>query len=153
MKSIVAYAACAAMLIGCAHGSNGGRAATAQEDRQDVSLARVCQSEKGAPVGIRYEDAAGGAAVLFTTPGDPTPLREQAEALARARNHYENELELQDQSELRLPHTAAVQAVEHGAKLTLVPRRPMDLDGLRRHVQQDVTQLQTHGCTGGARAL
>ncbi len=151
MRTLAACTAYAVVLLGCAH-DTGARTHT-ELTRDEASLARVCRSEHGAPVGVRYEDTSGGAAVLFTTPGDPTPLREEAQEVARAHNHKRDMLAMQDVSELRLPHTAEVEPIDHGAKLTLLPRRPTDLDGLRRHVQQDVSQLQAHVCAGSTRAL
>lgn len=144
-------AACLLVLLGCAHGSGTTRSQKVSE--QQLAWARVCEGEPGAPVHINYEDASGGAAVLFTTQGDPSPLQEHAEQVARLHNRGARELSGNDLSEVRLPHTAEVEQLQNGAKLTLLPRRPTDLDGLRRHVQQDITWMKRHGCTTSTEVL
>lgn len=126
---------------GSAQLDHGSTAASKERDNEAVtSWKGSCAALPDTPVRVSYQDTSGGAAVLFATDGDPEPLRERVEEVAR---HHDQPTarDLYD-----LPHTATVQDTEDGAKLTLTASAFNDMDALRRHVQKDVWAMQRSDC-------
>lgn len=115
---------------------------------------RSCTSYAKAPVHIDYQDASGGAAVLYTTRGDVAALRERTQKVAEFHNSSQPKLGAMHEL-YHLPHQAYVENLPQGAKLVLVSKR-IDLASLaelRRNVQQEVLNMQRRGCGTGQEAL
>jgi hypothetical protein len=115
---------------------------------------RSCTEYARAPVSIEYEDAAGGAAVVYRTQGDVAALRLRTREVAQFHNSSELKLgALHDLS--AIPHRAVVEELEDGARLVLISKgvRPQLLDALRLQVQQETFTLQRRGCGTGQEAL
>lgn len=107
--------------------------------------AESCMHERARRVDVRYQNAPdGGAAVVFTTAGDPSNLREQVLELTRV--HNASDEQPLNRALYDLPHLARFERVEHGAKMTLVAEAPADSVALRRHVQQDVRTMRSKRC-------
>ncbi len=149
---------CALALLGC--GSQASKraalqgASRAEHDERKPAWRRTCTEYARAPVAIIYQDAPGGAAVLYRTQGDAQALRVRTEQVARF--HNGGAAKIPALHELyHLPHRASVEALDDGAKLVLVPKHPeaRDLDELRRNVQQEVFNMQRKGCGRGQEAL
>jgi hypothetical protein len=115
---------------------------------------RSCREYAGAPVDITYQDASGGAAVVYRTKGNVERLRERTEEVARFHNSAAGKApDLHDL--YRIPHNARVENLSGGAKLVLVPKSldPSLLEDLRRNVQQEVSNMRRKGCGRGQEAL
>lgn len=148
------------LLPACASGwTTPPRAGTQPLDRaaQDASKPawkRSCREYAGAPVEITYQDASGGAAVLYRTKGNVERLRERTQEVARFHNSAGPKApDLHDL--YRIPHNAYVENFSGGAKLVLVPKSVSRsrLEDLRRNVQQEVSIMQKRGCGRGQEAL
>ena len=149
---------CALALVGCA--SQGGprppvqRTSRAEHEEPKPAWRRTCTEYARAPVAISYQDAPGGAAVLYRTPGDAQALRTRTEEVAQFHNGGAAKIPaLHDL--YHVPHRASVEPLDDGAMLVLVPKHPdvRDLDTLRRNVQQEVFNMQRKGCGRGQEAL
>lgn len=115
---------------------------------------RSCEEYAGAPVEISYEDGSGGAAVLYRTKGNVQALRERTAEVARF--HSSARPRTPAMHDLNsVPHYAYVEELPAGAKLVLLPKsaNPQQLEELRRNVQQEVSNMQKHGCGRGQEAL
>jgi hypothetical protein len=115
---------------------------------------RRCEEYAGAPVKVGYQDASGGAAVLYRTKGDVRALRARTAEIADFHNGSRPKTPaLHDLS--NVPHYAYVEEIPEGAKLVLIPKGldPRLLEKLRRTVQQEVTNMRKRGCGGGQEAL
>lgn len=112
---------------------------------------RSCREEGAAPVTLRYRDAPGGAAVEYTTTGDPAYLRERVTEVARYHNSGVPSTAMHDLADV--PHTATVQEIEGGALLTLFTSDRIHMEELRIQVQRDVQIMRRHGCGRGQEAL
>jgi len=115
---------------------------------------RSCTEYARAPVNVTYEEAVGGAAVVYTTQGDVAALRQRTREVAEFHNSSKSKVRaLHDL--FAIPHRAQAEDIEHGARLTLVPKsvRPRDLESLRINVQQEVFTLRRRGCGTGQEAL
>jgi hypothetical protein len=105
-------------------------------------------------VEIAYQDASGGAAVIYRTKGDVDALRARTAEVASFHNSGAAKGPvLHDLASI--PHNARVESMEGGAKLVLTPKRLSlhDLEALRRNVQQEVLIMQKRGCGRGQEAL
>jgi hypothetical protein len=115
---------------------------------------RSCTEYARAPVNIRFEDAPGGAAVVYRSQGNAAALRRRTREVAAFHNSEASKVEaLQELFEI--PHWAYVEDVNGGAKLILVPKDalPHLLVALRLEVQQETLMLRRHGCGTGPEAL
>lgn len=115
---------------------------------------RSCTEYAGAPVRIDYEDASGGAAVLYRSQGDVAALRRRTREVAAFHNSAKPKAgALHDL--YAIPHRAYVEDVEGGARLVLVPKsaRRQFLDNLRLQVQQETLNMRRLGCGAGQEAL
>jgi hypothetical protein len=115
---------------------------------------RSCTEYAHAPVDVTYEEAVGGAAVVYQTGGDVAALRQRTHEVAEFHNSSRSKVRaLHDL--FAIPHRAQAEDIEHGARLTLVPKsvRPRDLESLRINVQQEVFTLRRRGCGTGQEAL
>lgn len=152
-----AAALCALFVSGCGGSPHGqqrtvGTNATAEEAKP--AFKRSCSEYAGAPVAITYEDAPGGAAVLYRTQGNVEKLRERTEHVARFHNDSTSKTPwLHDL--YSIPHRAYVSPLPDGAKLVLIAKgiAKRRQDELRSHVQQDVWIMQRKGCGAGQEAL
>jgi hypothetical protein len=138
-------------------GGCAGKQSPAPEGAKEAPLDKPafmtgCDVYAEAPVQIGYEDATGGAAVLYHTAGNIAKLRERTNEVAAFHNGSQGKTAyLHD---LRaIPHTASVEEIEDGAKLTLVSTRPRSQDALRKHLQQEVWTMQKQGCGASHEAL
>ena len=115
---------------------------------------RSCTEYAGAPVQIDYEDASGGAAVVYRSQGDVAALRRRTHEVAAFHNSAAPKVgALHDL--YAIPHRAYVEEVEGGARLVLVPKgaRRQLLDYLRLQVQQEALNMRRLGCEAGQEAL
>jgi hypothetical protein len=121
---------------------------------QPPAWKRRCEEYAGAPVKVSYQDASGGAAVIYRTKGDVRGLRARTDEIASFHNGSRSKTPaVHDLS--NVPHYAYVEDVSEGAKLVLIPKGvdPRLLEKLRRTVQQEVTNMRERGCGGGQEAL
>jgi hypothetical protein len=115
---------------------------------------RSCTEYARAPVSIDYEDASGGAAVIYRSQGDVAALRQRTREVAAFHNSAQPKIgALHDL--FAIPHRAHVEELEDGAKLILVPKsaRRQLLDSLRIQVQQETLTMRRRGCGTGQEAL
>lgn len=146
-------------LLGASCGGAGSPSARFVGDVSDAGTQppawkRRCEEYAGAPVRVSYEDASGGAAVLYRTKGDVAALRARTAEIARAHNSARlGPPALHDL--FPIPHSAHVEELRDGAKLVLIPKsaNPRLLADLRRNVQQEVNNMQKRGCGRGQEAL
>ena len=125
--------------------------ATATPEGEPPAWKRSCSREGEPRAKVEYEDAPGGAAVIYTTEGDPTYLRERAVEVARYHNTAAPARGMHDLADV--PHTAMIEYIEHGVRLTLFTSARDDVEELRINVQQDVWAKQKRGCAAGQEAL
>ncbi|HEX6242364.1 MAG TPA: hypothetical protein VFZ61_15740 [Polyangiales bacterium] len=138
-------------LCACA---SSARPTTGRTAEPKPAWKRSCTEYARAPVSVEYEDASGGAAVVYRTRGDVAALRQRTHEVAQFHNSSEAKLgALHDLS--AIPHRARVEEVEDGARLVLTPKgaRPQLLDALRLQVQQETFTLRRRGCGSGQEAL
>jgi hypothetical protein len=144
------------MLLGCG-GSSAKPSLPGARPSADGGVPawkRRCEEYAGAPVDVSYQDGSGGAAVLYRTKGNVQALRERTNEVARF--HSSTRRRTPAMHDLNhVPHYAYVEELPEGAKLVLVPKsaNPQQLEELRRNVQQEITNMQKHGCGGGQEAL
>ena len=115
---------------------------------------RGCTEYARAPVSIAYEDAPGGAAVVYRSRGNVAALRRRTHEVAAFHNDATTKVgALHDL--YAIPHRAYVEEIEGGAKLILVAKgaRPQLMDALRVQVQQETLMLRRRGCGTGQEAL
>jgi hypothetical protein len=137
-------------LLGCATNAADARGRAGEKP----AWKRSCTAYARAPVGVHYEDAPGGAAVVYRTQGDVAALRQRTREVAQFHNSAASKLgALHDL--FAIPHRAHVEEVEDGARLVLVPKgaRPQRVDALRVQVQQETMMLRRRGCGTGQEAL
>jgi hypothetical protein len=135
-------------LLACATNATGARGAA------KPAWKRSCTEYARAPVGVHYEDAPGGAAVVYRTRGDVAALRQRTREVAHFHNSAASKVgALHDL--FAIPHRAHVEEVDEGARLVLVAKgaRPQRLDALRLQVQQETLTLRRRGCGTGQEAL
>lgn len=152
MRTIVEIC-CALMLLGCAS-VPPGHERNASQQAQRPAWKRSCEEYAQGPVAIDYQDAPGGAAVLYRAQGGERGLRERAEQIARFHNSSAGKVgALRDLSSV--PHRAHVEEVDGGVKLVLTVKTLLrtDLERMRWSVQQDVFTMQKKGCQSGHEAL
>lgn len=115
---------------------------------------RSCTEYARAPVRVDYQDAPGGAAVIYRTKGDVAALLRRTREIGQFHNSSRSKLgALHDLSSI--PHRAYVEPLKDGARLVLVSKGPprQRTDALRMQVQQEVFNLQRRGCGTGQEAL
>jgi hypothetical protein len=137
-------------LFACATSMGSPRA----EPSPKPAWKRSCTEYARAPVRIDYEDASGGAALVYRTRGDVTALRQRTLEVAEFHNSTGSKIgALHDL--FAIPHRAYVEEVKGGTKLILVPKgvRPQQLDALRVQVQQETLNMRRRGCGTGQEAL
>lgn len=126
-----------------------GGSVTAEGERP--AWKRSCSREGEPRAKVEYEDAPGGATVIYTTHGDPTYLRERAVEVARYHNGAAPTRGMHDLADV--PHTAMIEYIDQGVRLTLFASARDDVEELRINVQQDVWAKQKRGCAAGQEAL
>jgi len=132
----------------------GGAAQAAAQTPPVPAWKRRCEAYATGPVEITYEDAPGGSAVIYRSPGSEAGLRERAREVAKFHNSSAAKTGvLHDLSSV--PHRVDVEDIEGGVKLVVRAKsvRTTDLDRLRWSVQQDVQMKQKDGCQSGQEAL
>lgn len=143
-----------ALLLACAGAPSCAGRGSAAPRSTTPAWKRSCEAYATGPVTFTYQDAPGGAAVLYRAPGSERGLRERAREIARFHNgSAAKNGALHDLSSI--PHRASVEDIDGGAKLVLRVKTPRtdDLDRLRWNVQQDVALKQRGGCQSGMEAL
>jgi hypothetical protein len=147
------------LLCACAGTQQPAPQGTAQAQSEEEPLEKPpfmgsCELYAEAPVTLSFENATAGAAIIYQTTGNVARLRERTQEVAKFHNgtlgktRYLHDLRM-------IEHSATVEDVEGGAKLTLLVDRvrPGAQDSLRNHVQQEVTNMQKLGCEASHEAL
>ena len=152
LNGVLVYAL---LLVGCVPAAvpSADPRAPAQP-RQLPAWQRPCAAYATGPVAIEYQDAPGGAAIIYRAPGSESGLRARAREVAQFHNSSaaKNGV-LHDLSSV--PHRTDVEDIDGGVKIVLRAKsvRTTDLDRLRWSVQQDVQMKQKGGCQSGQEAL
>jgi len=148
--ALLMFGACA----GTRPTAQGAQTESGEEPLAKPPFMGSCEKYAEAPVELGYEDTTAGAAVIYRTRGNVARLRERTREVAAFHNSSVGKTRwLHD---LRsVAHSASVEDVEGGAKLTLLVTRirPGAQDLLRIHVQKEVSNMQKQGCQVSHEAL
>jgi hypothetical protein len=77
--------------------------------------------------------------ITFTTPGDPASLRAHVREMGAKHDRMGEHMKM-------VPSHAAVDDVEHGARIVLTPDDPAQLVALREHVHSHVEMMKSGTC-------
>ena len=122
-------------------------ASAAQHDQHGRMMGRSMMQDcpmKVQGVELAIEDTPGGAALTFTTnSGDVTELQRRVEKMVKM--HYSPSTGLAMHHGMA-PVTAKYEALTNGARLTLTPKSPEQLEQFRAKVREHIDQVKKGDC-------
>jgi hypothetical protein len=189
MKTSILFVSGALVLGGCAS-SNANEQPTTPEITQQPMAAQQPDMQGGmmgghdaagmCPMAVegttaRAEDVEGGAAMVFTTTGDVSELRQRVAAMAEMHNRHHAEgsghgmgmhggangmrgakepqgdmnhggMGMMGGGMMMPPSTARSEDIEGGARIVFTPQDPTDLPALREHFAQHAQMMSSGRC-------
>ena len=137
-------------LSACVHSAPPAGAAAAPPDKSGMMMAMCPMSVPGTQV--YAADTANGEALTFTTAPDQTAeLRIRVHAMANMHNQRHGGAgggpAMMEGMPMPPPSRAWVEDVQNGARISLTPNDPADLEKLRSAARMHATHMQQHGCS------